>query len=94
MILKVFAIHDAKAGFFQVPFLMTSVGQAIRAVTDLAADPSSMLARHPGDFSLYQIAEWDDASAMFSALVPVLHLGGGEAFVPRLPPVGFDSGER
>lgn len=90
MKLKVFSILDLKAGFFQVPFFMPSVGQAMRAVSDLCGDPSSIISRHPGDFALYELGEWEDATAVFEPHVPMRHLGGGEQFMPR--PSGFDAG--
>lgn len=83
MLLNVFAIHDAKAGFFQVPFYMPSVGQAVRALLDLCADGSNMIARHPGDFSLYHLGTFDDATGRFVPNEPFVHLGGGEAFMPN-----------
>lgn len=65
MILKAFAIHDRKAGFFNPPFFFPSVGQAVRLCTDLTADMSNVIGRYPQDFDLYQVGEFDDATGQF-----------------------------
>lgn len=81
--LKVFALLDMKAGFFQVPFFMPSVGQAVRAVSDMAADQQTIIGRHPGDFELYQLGDWDDATAAFTP-TPPQHIADGEAMAPAI----------
>lgn len=65
MILKCFAVQDLKAGLFMQPFFFPSIGQAVRAMSDMAADPGSILFRHAADFVLYELCEWDDITARF-----------------------------
>lgn len=81
--IRCFAVLDRKAGFYGVPFFLPSVGQAVRAITDLCADPSTMISRHPGDFDLYMLAEWDDITGLFTEHRPAVHLAGAEALMPR-----------
>jgi len=66
MLMKVFSLHDLKAGTFMQPFFFPSVGQAVRAVLDLATDMGTLVARHPEDFVLYHLGDWDDLSARFA----------------------------
>lgn len=61
MITKMFSVFDSKAGNFSPPFFMVSIGQAVRSFQDIASDQSTMIARHPEDFSLFFIGEFDDA---------------------------------
>lgn len=89
MNLKVFAVHDVKAGYFMPPFLFPTVGHAIRAMKDVAADPSSQLSRHPEDFVLYCIGVWDDQTARFDQAVAAEHLGVGTSFLPAPKERGF-----
>lgn len=63
MITKVFSIHDSKAKAFQLPFYMPTIGAAIRAFEDLVNDRTSMAYKHPEDFMLYEIAQYDDSNA-------------------------------
>lgn len=63
MITKMFSIFDSKAAVYGTPFFMANSAMAIRAFTDLVNDPNSMCAKHPEDFSLFYIGEFDDAVA-------------------------------
>lgn len=65
MILKVFAIFDTKAELYKNPWYMATVAEAVRAFGDLANDTSSVINRHPKDFQLVQVAEWDDSTGKF-----------------------------
>lgn len=62
---KVFSLYDSKAKMFGPPFYMQTRGMAVRALADLTQDGNSMVSRHPDDFVLYQIAEFDDNTAEF-----------------------------
>jgi len=66
MILKVFSVFDSKIEAYMTPFFMTSKGQAIRSLCDTAQSPDSMFFKHPGDFTLFELGEYDDASATFN----------------------------
>lgn len=55
----VFAIFDVKAGYYKNPFMMRSKGEAIRGFTDLANDDKTEIGKHPEDFGLFLLAEFD-----------------------------------
>jgi hypothetical protein len=61
MKLKVFSIFDSKAQCFAAPFFLPVVGAALRAFGDLADDPRSTVNKHPEDYSLFVIGEFDDS---------------------------------
>lgn len=71
-------VRDSAAVVYGVPMFMGSKGQAIRSFSDEvqrdAAD--NMLFKHPEDFELYALGEYDDASAEFRCDVPVLLIRG------------------
>lgn len=54
-----YAIKDDLIGFRNV-FLMPSRGAAERAFVQLCEDISTDIGKSPADFSLYQVAEFDD----------------------------------
>lgn len=60
-------VRDSAADVYGIPMFLGSVGQAIRSFSDEvqreAAD--NMLYKHPEDFELYKIGEYDDAAAEF-----------------------------
>lgn len=68
MKLKVFSIFDDKAKAFVNPFFMPHNGLALRALSDVVQDKNTNISRHPGDFSLYILAEFDDNSGEFVSL--------------------------
>jgi len=86
MIYKVFAVLDIKAGYFSRPWYFPSTGEALRTFQDLASDMSTLVGKHPGDFSLYMIGTWNDASGQFDqATFAFEHLGNAVDFIPRRP---------
>lgn len=62
MIQKMFAVYDLKAKFFGQPFFEAEQASAIRCFSDAVNDssnPSNMWNKHPGDFQLYEIGEYN-----------------------------------
>lgn len=64
MLLKIVSIYDNAAGAFARPFFVQSHGQAIRSFGDeiKRQAPDNELNRHPMDFALYDIGEYDDGT--------------------------------
>lgn len=59
---KVFSIYDEKADAFLQPFFMSKVGEAIRAISDCLNDPAHQFSKHPSDYTLFVIGEFDDST--------------------------------
>lgn len=62
MKVKVYSVFDSKVGSFMQPFFAMADGQAVRSFSDLAMDGQSGCSKHPGDFELHFIGEFDDES--------------------------------
>lgn len=62
---KVFAVLDHKVGLYMQPFHMESEGQAIRSFTDAVNSGETIFHRHPGDFTLYCLGEFNDTSGEY-----------------------------
>ena len=60
MNMLVFSVYDKAVGAFMQPFFLQSVGAALRAFEDLVSDDNSAVSRHPEDYSLAQIAAFDN----------------------------------
>lgn len=71
MISKVFSIRDTKAEAFLPPFMAPATGHALRSFMDACSDPNSTFYKHPDDFMLYEIATFDDSTAVYESLSPV-----------------------
>jgi len=72
MKIKMFVIFDTKAKFYNKPFLLQNDSIALRAFTDLANDPSTDVCKHPEDFQLFSIGEFDDETAGIKSTNPII----------------------
>lgn len=61
--LKIIAVRDRQLNAFMRPFAAQSLGQAIRSFRDEVNNPQSDLNKHPEDYELYHIADYDEATA-------------------------------
>ena len=78
MISKVFAIYDSCASAFLPPFNLPRSEMAIRAFADCLNSKSHQFSEHPEDYTLFQVATFNDADGVFTNLEPVnINLGNG-----------------
>jgi len=80
MILKAFTIYDNKAEAYLNPFFMGTTGEALRAFTDAVNDrnnPNSNLTRHPADYQLFEIGEFENGTGNLLNKEPRVNLGNG-----------------
>jgi hypothetical protein len=73
------AIRDIKANVFAQPYFVTSLGGAVRAFGDeiQRAEPNNLMNKHPNDFELYHIGEYDDNTGYLSPTGHVQIAAGG-----------------
>lgn len=60
-----YAVLDKAANLYMAPFFVIAEGLAVRDFVDEANNPSSLLAKHAKDFSLYRLGSFDDATGSF-----------------------------
>lgn len=65
MKLKIFAVYDSKAEAFLQPMFFQSKGVAIRAFSSAANSVEHDFHRYAGDYSLFELGEFDDSNAFF-----------------------------
>lgn len=75
-----FSVLDIKAGAFITPFFMQNQMMAVRLFKDCANDPAHMFCRHPDDYALYQVCEFDDASGAITPQEPLEYVGVAKQF--------------
>lgn len=73
-IVKLYALHDSKAGTFNSPFPMLTDALAIRSFQQGCLDPQTVMAQHPLDYSLFRIGTYDDETAIIQSECPPEHL--------------------
>jgi len=66
MLHKVFTVFDTKVEAYNQPFFMKSRGEAIRAFSDIVNDKNHAFNRHPEDYVLFELGEYDDSCAKFN----------------------------
>lgn len=75
MISQIFAIYDTAAQSYSPPFVSHTKGMAIRLFSETSIDKTTTIGRHPADYTLFHLGEYDDLTASFSPLstpVPVI----------------------
>jgi hypothetical protein len=65
MIKKVFTVYDEKSEAYLQPFFLDTLGQATRSISDLVNDSNHTFGKHTSDYSLFQLAEFDDSNGFF-----------------------------
>lgn len=66
MISKVFTVYDSKAEIYMPTFLFGNRGEAIRAFADTVNDVTTQLGKHPEDFTLFEVGEYDNSTGKYS----------------------------
>jgi len=77
MLVQIFAIYDSKAESYLQPFFSQTRGSAIRAFTDSVNDTTgeSQFAKHPEDYTLFHLGEFDDQNAKLTENATPISLG-------------------
>lgn len=76
------SIYDSVAKVYVNPFYCGTKGEALRSFSNAVNDKQmGDLHKHPKDFLLYVIGEWDDVEGLLTAVVPPERLGLASDFV-------------
>ncbi len=71
----IFTVYDDKAEAYLSPFFLNSIGEAIRAFSELANDENHAFCKYPADFTLFEIGVFDNCSCSIESL-PTPHAIG------------------
>lgn len=74
------ALRDSKTGRFLAPVTASTPGEAERIYIEILQQPGTIVQKHPRDFPLYQLGEYDDLTGEVFSLVD----DRGERALPRL----------
>ncbi len=72
---KVFSIFDSKADAFLQPFFSPTAATALRSFQQSAQDEATQFHRFAGDYTLFEIGEWDQAKGTWVAHEAKVNLG-------------------
>lgn len=87
MNMKVFAVRDLKSAAFMQPFFTQSVGTATRIFGDAVEDEKSIFHKHPEDFVLYELGEFDDQTGHITSIEAVKMVVYASDFVANKAPL-------
>lgn len=66
---KLFSIYDSKTEVFSQPFHVVTTAQAIREFQSLVGSSDNMIGKFPEDYSLFEVAEFDDNKCVYENLI-------------------------
>lgn len=72
---KLFSIYDSKAKSYLTPFHQLNEALAIRAVTECVNDPTHPLSKNLGDYTLFELGEFDDQTGSHTDLSSIVNHG-------------------
>lgn len=84
--LKIFSVYDSKAEAFVQPFFSPATGTAIRSFATACNDENTDIHRYAGDYTLFEIGEFDPSTGKITPLEAHLNLGLAAAFIKAAPP--------
>ena len=75
MLNSVFSIYDAGISTWLPPLFFRNKGECLRWFIDLVNNADSKLAKHPSDYTLFELGSWDDDKCKFSLLSTPVSIG-------------------
>lgn len=68
MVKQVYSFHDSKLCIYHPPMVLLNDMEARRLLSDVVADGQTPMSKHPEDFRLVRIGEYNDNSGALSPL--------------------------
>lgn len=69
MIMQIVSVKDSALQAYQQPWFVHTLGAAIRAFGDeVTRGGDSQMSKHPEDYELYHLGEYDDSNGRFTML--------------------------
>lgn len=65
MKMQLIAVKDLAAQAFMQPSFVHAVGVAVREFGDVVNNPEQPISRHPSDYEMYHLGEFDDSDGSF-----------------------------
>ena len=68
MKLNAYTIYDVASGVYMRPFFSQADGQAVRGFKDIACDASHDVGKHPEDYTLFRIGQFDERTGELTSM--------------------------
>lgn len=73
--MKIYTVFDSKSESHLPPVYFKTRGEALRGFLDAASNDQSTLSRYPGDFTIFEVGEFDELTCRFDLFDAKLSLG-------------------
>lgn len=73
--MKVFSVYDSKVEAYSPPLCAKAKGEALRQFSDLVNDGVSPISKHPADYTLFEIASFDELTGVITPHPTPISLG-------------------
>lgn len=93
MIQKIFTVYDSKAFAFLPPFYAHEKGVAARQFSECANSDQHQFGKHPGDYTLFCIGEFDDQDGLMLQYDTKENMGLALSFIKAPEPDMFTNGQ-
>lgn len=81
MIIKLFSVYDVKTAVYTPVFPALTCEGAKRQFGDMVGDSNHVYGKHPADFTLFYVADYDDSNGKILPLTAFDNLGNGVDFI-------------
>ena len=86
----VFAVYDSKSEMFNQPMFFKAKGEALRAFEDEANREDSAIFKHPGDYTLFLIGDYNIDTGLLTPMPTPTSLGLGVEYQRKPEPDLFE----
>lgn len=83
MRVKIFSVYDSKSEAYMQPFFSPTKGSAVRSFIDSIQDHNTIFCKHPEDYTLFEIGEFDDSTGILITLTTPISLGLALEYVKK-----------
>lgn len=80
---KIYAIKDQAIEAFSQPFFVQAQGQAVRMFMDESKNEKSQINRHPADFELWYIGEFDEQTGAITGAANIERVARAIDFITK-----------
>ena len=80
---KIYAIKDQAIEAFSQPFFVQAQGQAVRMFMDESKNEQSQINRHPADFELWYMGEFDEQTGTITGATNIERVARAIDFINK-----------
>lgn len=81
--LKLYSVLDVPVGAYSAPHCALTRGQAVRDFIDHSSKPDNSISRHPEDYVLHEIGDFDESTGFITAYMIPEKLGSAASYLSK-----------